>query len=68
MIDLDVQVTGGHIGGKLAQDTEECGYALRAIFEEGGEELIRDLGEELQGQTDLVVWLRDLANAIEGAD
>lgn len=65
MIDLDVRVTGAHIGEKLAQDEEECAYALVEIFENLGDRGMTEVAEHLHGQGSIVVFLRDLANKIE---
>ena len=69
MISLDLSISGGELGRKLAYDEEELAYALVAIVEERHDAQL--LGEELQEHlpygeaAGVVTWLRALADGIE---
>lgn len=69
MISLDLSISGGELGRKLAYDEEELAYALVALIEERTDAQL--LGEELQEHlpfgeaAGVATWLRQLADAIE---
>lgn len=62
-----VSVTGGQVGGALADDPEELWYALREIADIGNDD-VEQVAEYAHGHEAEIVtkFLRKLADAIEG--
>lgn len=67
MIHLDLTISGGILGGKLAQDPEEASYAITAMIEEAPSDFGEELAEYSAHAPDLVSSLRTLADQVEAA-
>lgn len=68
MISLDLMVSGGHLGRALAQDPEECAYALveiASVLDDGDVEVLA--GHILDAMSDpgaVAAFLRKLADTL----
>ncbi|SFY18150.1 hypothetical protein SAMN04244548_02972 [Paracoccus pantotrophus] len=63
---LEVPVTGGTIGYKLADDPEEAAYALKEMARYAGEDFPGQLAEHTRWEAEECAgFLRKLADAIE---
>lgn len=70
MITIETQISGGQIGGKLAQDPEEFAYALIELADELSSSDAREVAEYVNDyrREEVAVMLDTLAAALrEGA-
>ena len=67
MLILEMNVTGGQLGRKLAEDAEELWYGLEAMAEELSDRDIEELAEYGFGSNDEVVtMLEKITAALKG--
>lgn len=67
MIYLEHAVTGGTIGGKLAEDPEEAYYALVELVDESPSDFAEQVAEFSDGENaeTIATWLRTMASAFD---
>jgi hypothetical protein len=68
MLTLEMSVSGGQLGRKLAEDVEELWYGLEAMAEELSERDIEEMAEYANSSEDVIAMLEKMAAALKGAD
>lgn len=68
MITVENTLTGGQIGRALMGDAEETAFCLVEMADERDTRFIREVAAHIEGNVEVVAFLREMADAIENGE